>query len=52
MLQILALLAMLAIAVGGLISILSMSDSPNPRCFEDKESFCPYQSERNDQGNP
>ena len=55
MLQVIALIAMFAIAIYGIISVFSMNDSPNPKCFTDNDEYtqakCPFMSEQNDQGN-
>ena len=55
MLQLIAVIAMLAIAIYGIISVFTMSDSPNPNCFQDNdqdtEINCPFMRQQNDQGN-
>jgi hypothetical protein len=55
MLHIIVLVAMFAIILYGIVSVFTMTDAPNPSCFQDNadytESSCPFMSEQNDQGN-
>ncbi len=55
MLHIIVLIAMFAIILYGIVNIFTMTDSPNPNCFQDNEDYteckCPLQCEQNDQGN-